>query len=74
MVTIHDIVVPVAPTKLQNGSLEAEFAGPGARFGRIAGKRQLAIIAIPRADQVDGLDIAGSSKLEVELHGRHVDR
>ena len=67
-------VVPVAATQLQHGGLEAELANPCAWLAVIPGKRDLTGVVVPGADQVDGLDIGGGAKRELELNSRHVER
>jgi hypothetical protein len=57
--------------------LEAEGAFPGAGFGVAVfdhGERELALVVVPRAKEVDGFDIRGGSKGERKLDGgaRHV--
>lgn len=72
VVPIHDVVVPVAATELQHGGLEAELADPGT--GLVLGReRQLARVVVPRADQVDGLDVGRGAQVELELNGGHYD-
>lgn len=73
VVPVHDVVVPVAATKLQHGGLEAELADPGTGLV-LSGERQLARVVVPRADQVDGLDVGRGAQVELELNGGHCDR
>jgi hypothetical protein len=63
MVAVHDIVVPVSLTRLEDGILEAERSNPGARaLGRIPREWKLTMISVPRTDEVDSLDISSGSK------------
>lgn len=72
VITVHDIVIPVATTELQHGSLEAELAQPGTGlvFSR---QRKLTRVVVPRADQVDGLDVGRGSQGKLELNGGHYE-
>ena len=47
--------------------MEAESAFPGTGFGVAVvdhGERQLALVVVPRAEEVDGFDIRGGSEGE----------
>lgn len=68
MVAIHDVVVPVARTRVKHGSLEAERSLPRAGLG-LGGKGKLAGIVVPGAQKMDGLHIGGGAKGEIELDG-----
>jgi hypothetical protein len=73
VIAVHDIVIPVAATQLQHGSLEAELANPGT--GLVFGRQgQLTRVVVPRADKVDGLDVGRGSQGELELNGGHFER
>nr|POE79758.1 hypothetical protein CFP56_07823 [Quercus suber] len=69
VVAVDDVVVPVALALLEGGAGEAELALPGAGLAGVLGEGELAVVAVPVADQVNGL--AGSSGAEgkVELDG-----
>jgi len=73
MVAVNDVVVPVTLAGLEGGALEAEGAFPGAGFGGslVFGEGELASIAIPGAEEVDGLDAGGGAHLERELDSGH---
>jgi hypothetical protein len=48
-------------------ALEAEGAFPGTGFGVAVvdrGERELALVVVPRAEEVDGFDIRGGSEGE----------
>ena len=64
-------VVPVALPGLQSRALEAEVSFPASSLGCIFGERELATVAIPGTDEVDGLDVGGSTEGEAELDRRH---
>jgi hypothetical protein len=71
MVSIDDVVVPVSLTGLEHGALETEGTLPGTGFGSILGERELAVVVVPRTEEVDGLDISGSAEREIQLDGGH---
>lgn len=54
VVAVDDIVVPVALALLQGLALEAEGALPATGLVGILGKRELAVVVVPGAEQVDG--------------------
>jgi len=66
VVAIDDVVVPVALAGLEGGGLEAESALPGAGLGRrlVLGEGKLALVTVPGAEQVDGLDTGGDAERE----------
>ena len=64
-------VVPVALSQLQHGGLEAELADPRARLGVIARQGNLARVVVPRAQQMDRLDIGRSAQRKLQLNGSH---
>ena len=70
VVSVHHVVVPVAASELEHGGLEAEFADPGAGLA-FAGERDLALVVVPGADEVDGLDVGRGPEGELELNGGH---
>lgn len=73
VVAIHDVVVPVATTKLQDRGLEAEFASPCARLGGVLGQGKFARVAIPGTDEMHGFDASGSANRKVKLNGGHFE-
>jgi len=73
VVAVDDVVVPVPLALLQSGALEAESALPAARLGGVLGERELAIVVVPRAEEMDGLDVRGGAESEVELDSGHCD-
>lgn len=70
VVAVHDVVVPVAASELEHGGLEAELSLPGAGL-LVSGEGNLALVAVPRTDEVDGLDVGRGAERELELNGRH---
>jgi hypothetical protein len=73
VVAVNDVVVPVALALLQGLALEAESALPATSLVGIFGERELAVVVVPGAEQVDGLAVGGSAESEVELDSRHYD-
>jgi hypothetical protein len=76
VVAVDDVVVPVALASLEGCVLEAKGALPGAGLGGglVLGKRELADVVVPRAEEVDGLDARGDAERERQLDGRHFER
>lgn len=66
VVAIDDVVVPVSLASLKSGVLESKGTLPGARLGRglVLGERELANIAVPRAEKMDGLDAGRDAERE----------
>jgi len=58
VIPIDDVVVPVALSRLESCTLEAECTFPRTRLGGVLvlGKRKLAGVIVPGAEQVHGLD------------------
>lgn len=73
VVAVDDVVVPVALALLQGLALEAESAFPATSLVGILGERELAVVVVPGAEQVDGLAVGGSAESEVELDGGHYE-
>ena len=75
VVAINDVVVPVSLARLESGGLEAESALPGTRLGGglVLGKRKLTLVAVPGAEEMDGLDAGGDAERERQLSGGHFD-
>lgn len=71
VVSIDDVVVPVAGAELDSGGREAESSLPAARDGVVGGQGQLSIVVVPRAKELDLLNVLGSAESEGELNGRH---
>jgi hypothetical protein len=73
VVAIDDVVVPVSLASLKSGVLESKGTLPGARLGGglVPGERELADVAVPRAEEVDRLDAGRDAKRERELNRRH---
>lgn len=71
VVAVDDVVVPVALALLQGLALEAESALPATSLVGILGERELSVVVVPGAEQVDGLAVGGSAESEVELDGGH---
>jgi hypothetical protein len=74
VVAIDDVVVPVALAGLEGGDGEAEGALPRAGLGRglVLGERELAVVVVPGAEKVDGLDAGRNAERERQL-SRHID-
>jgi len=73
VVTIDDVVVPVARALLQRSTLELERASPATRLLGVLGKGKLTLVAVPGAEQVDSLAVVRSAEGEVELDSGHCD-
>lgn len=73
VVAVNDVVVPVALALLQGLALETESALPATSLVGIFGERELAVVVVPGAEQVDGLAVGGSAESEVELDGGHYE-
>lgn len=75
VVAIDDVVVPVSLTGLEGRVLEAEGALPRSGLGGslVLGERKLAVIAVPGAEKMNGLDTGGDAEREGELSGGHFD-
>jgi len=73
VVSIKDIVVPVALALLEEGALEAERSLEAAGLGGVLGERELTGVVVPRAEEVDGLAVGGGAESEVQLDSRHID-
>lgn len=73
VVAVDDVVVPVALALSESRALEAESAFPAAGFVGVFGQGQLAVVVVPRADQVDGLAVGGGTEGEVELDCCHFE-
>lgn len=58
---------------LESGALEAESALPATSLGCILGQRELALVAVPGTEEVDGLAVGGGAEGEVELDSCHFD-
>ena len=73
MVAVDDVVVPVAGAELEGvGALEAEGALPRTGLGVSVlelGERELVLVVVPGAEEVDGLDVGGGAQVEGELDG-----
>jgi len=73
VVTIDDVVVPVALTLLESGSLELEGADPSTGLLGVLGKGELTLVAVPGAEEMDGLAVGGSAEREVKLDSGHCE-
>ena len=75
VVTIDDVVVPVALTGLDKSGLEAEGALPRAGLGRglVLREGELAGVVVPGTKKMDGLDAGRNTERERKLNGGHVD-
>lgn len=71
VVSVDDVVVPVALALLQCLALKPEGTFPASGLGSVLGQGKLAIVVVPGAEQVDGLDVGRSAKGEVKLDGGH---
>lgn len=59
-------VVPVPLSRAQSRALELEGTLPATGLLGILGKRELADVVVPRAEQVHSLAVGGSAKGEFE--------
>jgi hypothetical protein len=73
VVAVNDVVVPVALSLLQGLALESESTLPASSLGGILGERELSLVVVPGAEQMDGLAMGGSAKSEIELDSGHYD-
>jgi hypothetical protein len=75
MVTVDDVVVPISLASLEGRVLEAEGSLPRSRLGRrlVLGEGELANVAVPGAQEMDGLYTGRDPEGERELNSRHVD-
>jgi len=80
VITIDDVVIPIASPQLQGVStLKAEGAFPGTWLGiRIlaVGEWELRLVIIPRTEEMNGFDVGRSadSERQLDCRGRgHVD-
>lgn len=73
MVSIDNVVIPVALSWLKCGTLESESTLPRTRFGGslILRKRKLAGVIVPRTEKVDGLNARRCAQRERELNSGH---
>jgi hypothetical protein len=69
-VSVHLVVVPVALASLELLGGEAESALPGTLLG-VLGEWELTLVAVPGADEVDGLDGRAGAESKAEGDGRH---
>lgn len=73
VVAVDDVVVPVALALLESLALEAESALPATGLTGVLGERELAVVVVPGAEEVDGLAVRGSAESKVELDSGHCD-
>lgn len=73
MVAIDDIVVPISMAGHKGRSLELECSFPTSLL-RTFGERELALVVVPRAKQVNCLYVRGRAKSEIHLNRRHRDK
>lgn len=73
VVTVDDVVVPVALALLEGSTLELEAADPTTGLLGVLGKGKLALVTVPGTEKVDGLAVGGSAEGEVKLDGGHCD-
>jgi hypothetical protein len=73
VVAVDDVVVPVALALLEGGTVELEAAGPSTRLLLVLGERELALVAVPGSEKVDGLAVGGSAESEVKLDSGHCE-
>lgn len=71
VIAIDNVVIPVSLALLEGRALETECAFPSAGLGCVLGKRQLSIVIVPRAKQMDRLAVCRRTKGEVELNCGH---
>jgi hypothetical protein len=70
VIPIHDVVVPVTVSLLQDRRLKAKLAWPCSRLG-ILWQWELARVVVPRTHQMDGLDVGWGAEREVKLNSGH---
>lgn len=73
VVAIDDVVVPVSLALLQGVALEAEGALPATSLAGVLGQRELAIVVVPGAEEMDGLAVGGGAEGEVKLNSCHFE-
>jgi hypothetical protein len=73
VVAVNDVVVPVALALLEGGTVELEAAGPASGLLEVLGERELALVAVPGTEKVDGLAVGGSAESEVKLDSGHCE-
>lgn len=73
VVSVDDVVVPVALALLESSTLELEAADPTTGLLGVLGKWELALVAVPGTEKVDGLAVGGSAESEVKLDSGHYD-
>lgn len=66
VVSVNDVVIPVSLSRLECSALKSECSLPrtGFRGSLVLGKRKLARVVVPRAEEVNGLDAGGSAQIE----------
>jgi len=77
LITVNNVVVPVAGSGDDARALELEDATPGTiTTTRVDLKGELALVVVPRTDKMDVLDAGGGSDTELELDrgSRHVEK
>lgn len=73
VISVKDVVVPVALALLDQGALEAERSLEATRLGGVLGERKLTGVVVPRTDEVDGFAVGGGAESKVHLDGRHYE-
>jgi hypothetical protein len=73
VVAVNDVVVPVALSLLERGTVELEAASPASGLLGVLGKRELTLVAVPGAEKVDSLAVGGSAESEVKLDSGHCE-
>ena len=73
VVSVNDVIVPVAGTEFEClGALEAECAPPGSGFGVTVlehRQRELVLVVVPGAEEVDSLDVRRGTQGKGKLNG-----
>lgn len=72
LVSVHDVVVPVPATQFEHRCLKPELANPRTGFRGLPREGDLALIVVPRTNQMDRLDVGGSAEVEFQLNGGHL--
>jgi hypothetical protein len=71
VVAVDDVVVPVALALLEGAVLELEAPEPAAGLLGVLGKRELAGVVVPGAEEVHGFAVGACAECEVELDCGH---
>lgn len=73
VVSVDDVVVPIALSLLERRALEFEASYPAAGLLGVLGERELAGVVVPGAEKVHGFAVGGGAESEVKLDGGHCE-